>query len=133
MYRAYAQSMGPTAASPELFAEALFTDASSWTVIDRGPFEALVPITEVLDNMLSYFDEDSPGKAKLEVSRGEKWRRPVFSSSRWVLEVAATVCQCCFSHWLPETPRVRSRVQHRRQFHRHSVLLHMISQDPVRR
>lgn len=32
-------------ATPELFAEALFTDTSSWTVIDRGPFEALLPIT----------------------------------------------------------------------------------------
>lgn len=37
--------MGPNVATPELFAEALFTDTSSWTVIDRGPFEALQPIT----------------------------------------------------------------------------------------
>lgn len=37
--------MGPNVATPELFAEALFTDTSSWTVIDRGPFEALLPIT----------------------------------------------------------------------------------------
>lgn len=39
------QSMGSNVATPELFAEALFTDTSSWTVIDRGPFEALLPIT----------------------------------------------------------------------------------------
>lgn len=39
------QSMGPNVATPELFAKALFTDTSSWTVIDRGPFEALLPIT----------------------------------------------------------------------------------------
>lgn len=39
------QSMGPNVATPELFAEALFTDTSTWTVIDRGPFEALLPIT----------------------------------------------------------------------------------------
>lgn len=61
------QSMGPNVATPDLFAEALFGDTSTWTVIDRGPFEALVPITEVMENMLSYFDVDSPGKAKLEV------------------------------------------------------------------
>lgn len=59
--------MGPTVSTPELFAEALFTDTSSWTVIDRGPFEALVPVTHVLNNMLSSFDPRSPGKLQLEV------------------------------------------------------------------
>lgn len=55
-------------ATPELFAEALFTDTSSWAVIDRGPFEALLPITHVLENMLRSFDPASPGKTQLEVS-----------------------------------------------------------------
>ncbi|CAM9588528.1 unnamed protein product [Hapterophycus canaliculatus] len=64
MYQTY--SMGPNVATPELFAEALFTDTSSWTVIDRGPFEALVPISSVLENMLDTFDPSSPGKSKLE-------------------------------------------------------------------
>lgn len=59
--------MGPNVATPELFAEALFTDTSSWTVIDRGPLEALLPITHVLENMLSYFDPSSAGKTQLEV------------------------------------------------------------------
>ncbi|CAM9343925.1 unnamed protein product, partial [Scytosiphon promiscuus] len=67
MYQTY--SMGPNVATPELFAEALFTDTSSWTVIDRGPFEALVPITSVLENMLDTFDPSSPGKSKLEARR----------------------------------------------------------------
>lgn len=62
------QSMGPNVATPELFAEALFTDTSSWTVIDRGPMEALLPITSVLENMVDTFDPASPGKTKLEVS-----------------------------------------------------------------
>lgn len=61
------QSMGPNVATPELFAEALFTDTSSWTVIDRGPFEALLPITHVLENMLDSFDPSSVGKMQLEV------------------------------------------------------------------
>ncbi|CAN0214477.1 unnamed protein product, partial [Laminaria digitata] len=56
MFQTYVRSMGPNVATPELFAEALFTDTSSWTVIDRGPFEALLPITRVLENMLCYFD-----------------------------------------------------------------------------
>ncbi len=63
----YFQSMGPNVATPELFAKALFTDTSSWTVIDRGPMEALLPITSVLENMLDTFDPASPGKTKLEV------------------------------------------------------------------
>lgn len=64
--------MGPNVATPELFAEALFTDNSSWTVIDRGPFEALLPITDVMDNMLTSFDVDSPGKTQLEVRQAGK-------------------------------------------------------------
>ena len=42
--------MGPTAATPEHFVQALSADRSTWRVMDRGPFEALVPITEVIDN-----------------------------------------------------------------------------------
>ncbi|CAB1101350.1 unnamed protein product [Ectocarpus sp. CCAP 1310/34] len=66
MFHSFVRSMGPNVATPELFAEALFTDTSSWTVIDRGPFEALVPITVVLENMLVNFDPASPSKTKLE-------------------------------------------------------------------
>lgn len=40
--------MGPNVVTPEMFAQALFEDTSSWTIIDRGPFEALVPIAEVI-------------------------------------------------------------------------------------
>lgn len=68
------KSMGPNVATPELFAEALFTDTSSWTVIDRGPFEALLPITQVLENTLSLFDASSPGKTQLEVRPMEQLR-----------------------------------------------------------
>ena len=64
--------MGPNVATPELFAKALFTDTSSWTVIDRGPFEALLPITDVLDNMLCHFDPSSAGKTQLEVRERER-------------------------------------------------------------
>ncbi|CAM9538820.1 unnamed protein product, partial [Ectocarpus sp. 13 AM-2016] len=69
MFQTYVRasaSMGPNVATPELFAEALFTDTSSWTVIDRGPMEALLPITSVLENMVDTFDPASPGKTKLE-------------------------------------------------------------------
>eukprot|EP00903_Cladosiphon_okamuranus_P010618 g10041.t1 len=66
MFHTYVRSMGPNVATPELFAEALFTDTSSWTVIDRGPFEALLPITVVIEKMVADFDPASPGKAKLE-------------------------------------------------------------------
>ncbi|CBJ28670.1 conserved unknown protein [Ectocarpus siliculosus] len=67
MFHSFVRSMGPNVATPELFAEALFTDTSSWTVIDRGPFEALLPVTAVLENMLVNFDPASPSKTKLEV------------------------------------------------------------------
>eukprot|EP00752_Nemacystus_decipiens_P002572 g2410.t1 len=66
MFHTYVRSMGPNVATPELFADALFTDTSSWTVIDRGPFEALLPITVVLEHMVADFDPASPGKTKLE-------------------------------------------------------------------
>lgn len=73
-------------ATPELFAEALFTDTSSWTVIDRGPFEALLPITHVLENMLRSFDPASPGKTQLEVSecvKGVQIASASFDQAHW--------------------------------------------------
>lgn len=77
--------MGPNVATPELFAKALFTDTSSWTVIDRGPMEALLPITSVLENMLDTFDPASPGKTKLEVSENMLHVFPAYAGGRRTL------------------------------------------------
>lgn len=72
VFRALPQSMGPNVATPELFAEALFTDTSSWTVIDRGPFEALLPIT------VSFEEKSTPclGAAKSSAGEGGTSRSP---------------------------------------------------------
>lgn len=71
--------MGPNVATPELFAEALLTDTSSWTVIDRGPFEALLPITHVVENMIGSFDPSSAGRTQLEVCMNSN----IFFVVRW--------------------------------------------------
>lgn len=68
------KAMGPNVATPELFAEKLFTDSTSWTVIDRGPFEALVPITQVMETMLPSFDAASASKRQLEVREDGRYR-----------------------------------------------------------
>lgn len=61
------QCTGPRAPTPETFAEALFNDTSSWAVMDRGPMEALVPVTRVIENTMEAMSDDSPDKAKLQV------------------------------------------------------------------
>ena len=73
-YRAYrgspakftAQCTGPRAPTPDTFADALFNDNSSWAVTDRGPIEALVPITRVLENTIEFMGDSNPDKDSLE-------------------------------------------------------------------
>lgn len=61
------QSTGPRAATPDAFVEALFNDNSSWAVTDRGPLEALVPVTRVLENTISLLGSRDTSKGPLEV------------------------------------------------------------------
>lgn len=62
--------VGPSTPTPEDFAEALFTDTSTWAVTDRGRLEAMVPATDVLQKAYRQISAISPpdsNKKKLEV------------------------------------------------------------------
>ncbi|CAN0487489.1 unnamed protein product, partial [Scytosiphon promiscuus] len=50
---------GPRAPTPETFADALFNDNSSWAVTDRGPIEAFVPVTRVLENTIEIMENEA--------------------------------------------------------------------------
>lgn len=64
------QCVGPNTPTPEAFAEALFTDTSTWAVTDRGRLEAMVPVTKLLLKAASLpgTGTDDFLKKKLEVS-----------------------------------------------------------------
>lgn len=61
------QCTGPRAPTPETFADALFNDNSSWAVTDRGPIEAFVPVTRVLENTMDTLKDGSDEKIYLQV------------------------------------------------------------------
>lgn len=61
------QCTGPRASTPETFADALFNDNSSWAVTDRGPIEALVPVTRVLESTIEFLEDDNEDKDTLQV------------------------------------------------------------------
>ncbi|CAM9286827.1 unnamed protein product, partial [Laminaria digitata] len=65
-YQQYIRVTGPRAPTPETFAEALFNDNSSWAVTDRGPIEALVPVTRVLENTIDLLADTHPDKDRLQ-------------------------------------------------------------------
>ncbi|CAM9095802.1 unnamed protein product, partial [Laminaria digitata] len=67
-YQQYIRCTGPRAPTPESFADALFNDNSSWAVTDRGPIEALVSITRVLENTIEFMEDSNPDKDSLETS-----------------------------------------------------------------
>lgn len=60
--------------TPETFAEALFTDTSTWALTDRGRLEAMVPVTVLLKQAASQIvvlpnsNSDKELKKKFEVS-----------------------------------------------------------------
>ncbi|CAM9439312.1 unnamed protein product [Ectocarpus fasciculatus] len=58
----YIRSIGPSTPTPESFAEALFTDTSTWAITDRGRLEAMVPVTVVLEKALRQLRAASSGE-----------------------------------------------------------------------
>eukprot|EP00752_Nemacystus_decipiens_P018566 g16645.t1 len=52
-YESYIRVVGPNMPTPETFAEALFTDTSTWALTDRGRLEAMVPVTVLLKQAAS--------------------------------------------------------------------------------
>lgn len=89
-YRAYrgspakftAQCTGPRAPTPDTFADALFNDNSSWAVTDRGPIEALAPITRVLENTIEFMEDSNPDKDSPEVQFLRLLARSLFRDTK---------------------------------------------------
>ena len=71
------QCVGPNTPTPETFAEALFTDTSTWAVTDRGRLEAMVPVTMLLQQAASQIVADpNELKKKFEVCLSVVFPRP---------------------------------------------------------
>eukprot|EP00903_Cladosiphon_okamuranus_P009929 g9426.t1 len=73
-YESYIRCVGPNMPTPETFAEALFTDTSTWALTDRGRLEAMVPVTVLLKQAASQIvvlpnnNADKELKKKFEIA-----------------------------------------------------------------
>ncbi|CAM9461459.1 unnamed protein product, partial [Ectocarpus fasciculatus] len=80
-YESYVRSIGPSSSTPESFAEALFTDTSTWAITDRGRLEAMVPVTVVLQKAVSHLRASS-GADQDPVVKGLE-RAVLFVKAAW--------------------------------------------------